>query len=140
MELNAHVVTVGGAKSLVFGTSSAEEARDAVLRTAYPTDVSPATESDLAVLSRIELLSLYNAGSVQIRPIGRVRKAGVPRYRHPEDEAKTWTGQGRAPAWFQALLDAGHTKESLAIPGAVDGTDAEDEVADAPLPQNGDFS
>ncbi len=125
MELNAHVVTVGGQKSLVFGSASPEDARDAVLRTNYPTEVAPATESDLASLSRVELLSLYTAGTVQIRTIGRVRKSGVPRYAHPEDATKTWTGQGRAPAWFQALLDAGHTKESLVIPGSVDGTDPE---------------
>jgi len=137
MELNAFVVTVGGAKSLVFGVSTAEEARDAVLRTSYPTDVAPATESDLASLSRVELLSMYTAGSVQLKTIGRARKQAEPKYRSPNDDKLTWTGRGRAPAWFQALIDSGCTKESLLIPGAVDGTDPEgdDEVA----PQNWSF-
>lgn len=143
MNLNAYVVTVGGAKSIVFGTTSPEEARDAVLRAQYPTEVAPATESDLTALTRVELLSLYTAGSIQIKNIGRLRKAAEPKYRHPENAELTWTGRGRAPAWLQALLDAGHTKESLLIPGAVDGTDAEGDApadeADEVVGQNGDF-
>lgn len=131
--LNAHVVTVGGAKSLVFGAASPEDARDAVLRAEYPTEVAPATESDFANLSRVELLALALAGTVQIKNIGRVRKEAAPKYRNPADDKQTWTGRGRAPAWFQALIDAGTPKEALLIPGAVDGTDPEgDEPADAP--------
>lgn len=132
MSINAFVVTVGGAKSLVFGAGSPENARDAVLRDQYPTEVSPATESDLASLSRVEVMSLVLSGALQIKNIGRVRKQAEPKYRHPENEELTWTGRGRAPAWFQALLDAGHAKESLLIPGAVDGTDPEDDNQDAP--------
>jgi DNA-binding protein H-NS len=115
MNLNVFAVTVGGAKSLVFGTTSAEEACDAVLRAQYPTEVAQATESDLAPLSHVELLSLYSAGTVQIKNIGKARKSGVAKYRHPENDDLTWTGRGRAPAWFQALIDAGHSEESLLI-------------------------
>lgn len=140
MSLNIYVVTVGGAKSLVFGTTTPEEARDAVLRAQYPTEVAPATESDLASIPRVDLLALSGSGSVQIKNIGRLRKPAEPKYRHPENEKLTWTGRGRAPAWFQELLDKGHTKESLLIPGAVDGTDPEGDDAEGEVvEQNGDF-
>ena len=124
MNLNAFVVNVGGQKSLVFGADTAEQARDEVLRTSYTTEVGEATESDLNVISRVELLAIYKQGGIQVRPATKPRKPSEPKYRHPEDESKVWTGRGRAPAWFQALLDAGHSKESLAIPGT------EDEPAD----------
>jgi DNA-binding protein H-NS len=40
--------------------------------------------------------------------------AGVIRFRSPDGE-RTWTGHGRAPAWFKEALEAGATRESLAV-------------------------
>jgi DNA-binding protein H-NS len=39
---------------------------------------------------------------------------GVARYRSPDGE-RTWTGHGRAPAWFKDALDAGASRESLEV-------------------------
>jgi DNA-binding protein H-NS len=41
--------------------------------------------------------------------------AGIPKYRHPDDAAVTWTGKGRRPAWVNEALAAGKTMEDLAI-------------------------
>ena len=49
---------------------------------------------------------------------GRPRKspngAGVIRFRSADGQ-QTWTGHGRAPNWFKEALDAGATRESLAV-------------------------
>ena len=37
------------------------------------------------------------------------------KYRHPENAAKTWSGLGRQPAWFKEAIEAGKSKEDLAI-------------------------
>lgn len=39
----------------------------------------------------------------------------VPKYAHPENSAKTWTGKGRRPAWVVAHVDGGGSLEDLAI-------------------------
>ena len=39
---------------------------------------------------------------------------GVIRFRS-EDGLRTWTGHGRAPAWFKEALEAGATRGSLAV-------------------------
>lgn len=41
--------------------------------------------------------------------------SGIPKYRHPDDAAVTWTGKGRRPAWVNEALAAGKTMEDLAI-------------------------
>jgi DNA-binding protein H-NS len=125
MSIGAYVVNVGGQRSLVFGVPSAEEACASVLRHSYPTEVSEATESDLSAIGRVELMSLLSAGGVQIRKIGRVRKPSSPKYQHPEDPSKTWTGRGRAPAWMQKLLSKGFKKSDFLI-----GGNSEDEYED----------
>lgn len=30
------------------------------------------------------------------------------KYRHPEDQEKTWTGRGVTPKWMRELLNSGH--------------------------------
>ncbi len=30
------------------------------------------------------------------------------KYRHPEDQEKTWTGRGVTPKWMRDLLNSGH--------------------------------
>lgn len=38
-----------------------------------------------------------------------------PKFRHPEDDNKTWTGRGRRPHWVQDWLDEGGDLEDLRI-------------------------
>ena len=40
---------------------------------------------------------------------------GIPKYRHPDDAAVTWTGKGRRPAWVNGALAACKTMEDRAI-------------------------
>lgn len=40
---------------------------------------------------------------------------GVPRYVHPENPAKTWSGRGRQPQWFKDSLNSGKTEADLTI-------------------------
>lgn len=40
---------------------------------------------------------------------------GVPKYAHPDDKTKTWTGKGRKPKWFDEALAAGITPEQMEI-------------------------
>jgi DNA-binding protein H-NS len=37
----------------------------------------------------------------------------APKYRHPDDATKTWTGRGKSPLWVQALKDAGILDSAL---------------------------
>lgn len=38
-----------------------------------------------------------------------------PKYRNPNDTKQTWTGRGRAPLWFNALIESGKTRDDLLI-------------------------
>lgn len=40
---------------------------------------------------------------------------GVPKYVHPENPGKTWSGRGRQPQWFKDALASGKTEDDLAI-------------------------
>lgn len=40
---------------------------------------------------------------------------GVPKYAHPNDPTKTWTGKGRKPKWFDEALDAGVSPEEMEL-------------------------
>ncbi len=46
---------------------------------------------------------------------GRGAKRGDPKYRHPANEAITWTGKGRQPAWFKEHVEAGGDPEELGL-------------------------
>lgn len=37
------------------------------------------------------------------------------KYRHPEDNEKTWTGRGVTPKWMRALIDAGHDPSEFEV-------------------------
>lgn len=55
------------------------------------------------------------------RKAGKAAKAGgtrkvAPKYRNPADHSQTWTGRGKAPLWFNALIESGKTREDLLIP------------------------
>ncbi|MEB3421606.1 H-NS family nucleoid-associated regulatory protein [Salipiger marinus] len=40
---------------------------------------------------------------------------GAPKYAHPENPSKTWTGRGRKPKWVEEHLAAGGDLDTLAI-------------------------
>lgn len=40
---------------------------------------------------------------------------GVPKYVHPENPSKTWSGRGRQPQWFKDALASGRKEGDLAI-------------------------
>ena len=46
---------------------------------------------------------------------GSKQSVQVPKYRHPENPALTWSGRGRQPAWFREAIDAGHSRENLLV-------------------------
>ncbi|WP_353314942.1 MULTISPECIES: H-NS histone family protein [unclassified Shimia] len=58
--------------------------------------------------------SLDELASVSGKRKGSLMK-GVPKYAHPEDKTKTWTGKGRKPKWFDEALAAGITPETMEI-------------------------
>ena len=37
------------------------------------------------------------------------------KYRHPENPEITWSGRGRQPAWFKAVVNAGQAAETMAV-------------------------
>jgi DNA-binding protein H-NS len=39
----------------------------------------------------------------------------APKYRHPNNNDKTWTGRGVMPKWLRELLDAGHQRSEFEI-------------------------
>lgn len=47
--------------------------------------------------------------------VGRPKKPVKPKYRHPEDPEKTWTGRGRQPLWIKDWLESGKDLDELAI-------------------------
>ncbi len=40
---------------------------------------------------------------------------GVPKFVHPENPAKTWSGRGRQPQWFKDAVASGKSESDLAI-------------------------
>lgn len=52
---------------------------------------------------------------------GKSRRGGgkrgtvAPKYRNPNDPSQQWSGRGKPPRWFQALIDTGMAKEHLLI-------------------------
>ncbi|SDZ42752.1 DNA-binding protein H-NS [Jannaschia faecimaris] len=41
--------------------------------------------------------------------------SAAPKYVHPENPGKTWSGRGRQPQWFKDAIDSGKKPEDLAI-------------------------
>jgi DNA-binding protein H-NS len=46
---------------------------------------------------------------------GTKRNVQVPKYKHPENPALTWSGRGRQPGWFKEAVEAGHSRDQLLI-------------------------
>jgi len=57
----------------------------------------------------VEITEANNKKSV--RKITKV----APKYRHPNDAEKTWTGRGVAPVWMRELIASGHDKSEFLI-------------------------
>ncbi|WP_082550889.1 H-NS family nucleoid-associated regulatory protein [Pseudorhodoferax sp. Leaf265] len=60
---------------------------------------------------KVEKKARKKAGTV--RSTGDARKS-VPKYRDPAS-GKTWTGNGKRPAWFVAAVEAGTDPQALAV-------------------------
>lgn len=45
----------------------------------------------------------------------KTKAALPPKYRHPENPAKTWSGRGRQPAWIKEGLDQGKSLDDFLI-------------------------
>ncbi|WP_333874756.1 H-NS histone family protein [Methylobacter sp.] len=48
------------------------------------------------------------------KPARKGAKVAI-KYRHPDDDDKTWTGRGVAPKWMQELLNSGHDRSEFEI-------------------------
>ncbi|BAU58059.1 H-NS histone family protein [Halorhodospira halochloris] len=60
-------------------------------------------------------VSLHEIVAGQTKSSGGSKGKVPPKYCHPEDPDKTWTGRGRRPHWVQNWLDAGGDLEDLRI-------------------------
>jgi len=84
-----------------------------------------ARENGLSVEAIVDALKAGKPGkAAKVPAAGKKRGASklagkpvAPKYRNPANPSETWAGRGRAPAWAQALKDAG-TLESAAITAA----------------------
>ncbi|GGA21601.1 trans-acting regulatory protein hvrA [Salipiger profundus] len=50
-----------------------------------------------------------------VGPGGVKGSKGAPKYAHPENSARTWTGKGRKPKWVNEHLSKGGILNELAI-------------------------
>ena len=48
------------------------------------------------------------------KPARKGAKVAI-KYRHPDDQDKTWTGRGVAPKWMQELLNSGHDRSEFEV-------------------------
>ena len=68
-----------------------------------------------------EVASKYGMSPEEILGGAPARKSGgrggkvPPKYRHPEDAGKTWTGRGRAPKWVEEWEKSGRSRDELLI-------------------------
>ena len=60
------------------------------------------------------LAELTGAPEKPRKPV-KPRAKVAPKYANPADNAQTWTGRGRRPAWVNAALEAGKTLDDIAI-------------------------
>jgi DNA-binding protein H-NS len=57
----------------------------------------------------------FTLGELVGQTFTRSRAPASPKYRHPENDAVTWSGRGRKPLWFTAALASGRSEASLAL-------------------------
>ena len=89
-----------------------EVARDAVEKRKRAEAIEAAEEAaQKHGFSLGDILTPREPGTKSIK----LKKPGLPKYKHPENPATTWTGKGRKPAWVNDHLEQGGTLEDLAI-------------------------
>jgi len=71
------------------------------------------------VISQIRDLAASIGVTVDIletdkKPVRKGAKVAA-KYRHPNDQDKTWTGRGMMPKWMRELLDAGHDRSEFEV-------------------------
>ena len=58
----------------------------------------------------------FSLGEVLPAPQRRRTKVYVPpKYQHPEDPMRTWSGRGRPPTWVREMLEDGKALEDIKI-------------------------
>lgn len=61
---------------------------------------------------------LMDAGLIDIEipePVTHEKGSVAPKYRHPEDHSKTWSGRGKRPVWITEYLGGDDTKLSALL-------------------------
>ena len=87
-----------------------EEARKAE-KTAFARDVKHARLAAEAAAAKFG----YSLSELAGGKAATKRTKSAPKYVHPDDPSKTWTGQGRRPAWIKEHIDAGKSLDDLLI-------------------------
>ena len=57
----------------------------------------------------------FNLAELTGLVVKKARTAAVPKFRNPANKEETWSGRGRKPGWYSALLTAGKTPDDLLI-------------------------
>ena len=67
--------------------------------------------------SKLEAMAKEMGFSLSDFSAGKKAKAsgGIPKFVHPENPAKTWSGRGRQPQWFKDALASGKSEADLSI-------------------------
>ena len=52
---------------------------------------------------------------LEVSPVSQKIKKLQPKYAHPNDSARTWSGMGRKPEWFRQYIDKGGNEKDLLI-------------------------
>ena len=67
--------------------------------------------------SKLEAMAKEMGYSLNDFAGGKKGKSGgaAPKYVHPENPGKTWSGRGRQPQWFKDALSSGKSAEDMAI-------------------------
>lgn len=53
---------------------------------------------------------------IKTKKAGKAPKVkGEPKFQNPDNRTQTWTGKGKQPDWFKALINSGKTKDDLKI-------------------------
>lgn len=53
--------------------------------------------------------------AVSSSTVSKSKKPVAPKYRDPNDSARTWSGRGRQPQWYKSAIEAGIDPKKLEI-------------------------
>lgn len=74
---------------------------------------------DILGKAGLSFSEVYPETASKVKVRAKRAGAGIPKYRHPDDPTKTWSGHGKKPNWFlEAIGKRGVTAESLLIDAA----------------------